>query len=471
MYHPNIYKTSMCMNYNNPSGNRCKWGYYCTHAHGQDDVRTPVNRRCNNGNAVDTDGFPHALKDTTLKTHARVLSHNHHHHPNKELIKSVLAANAMNINVTNDNNTSNNNNITLNVNTNNNVNNINNSNNNNAINNNNNNNNNKNTITIPMNRPTNVTSSRSHEHGHNDMVIYPVVMDKFGPMTSSMQSYASYGGDTHKFTSKANGNINSNTTNTTMNAMDVPLTYSHYPLWSPAVALPVSSSSSSSLVVHHPHHQPIVSKNDFVTTNTNTHAKVKMPVMPDLDSIEPAFLEYLSRPAVQGGGIGLSDTDFETDDQDLDLDLFPLNVSLPSPSPPLPMWEDVNPLQPLYPLSTVQPFEKQPIPDVKSSSTLRRSFDSISPQSHLQAHTLQSSQLQKHKQKRTCDLCGLFPLSMMQFIPLTFFFFFDVCTHMLSSFYIQLYKSRCNHVLCANCSSKDMKCSLCLANISSFTHL
>ncbi|ETO09153.1 hypothetical protein RFI_28235 [Reticulomyxa filosa] len=49
MYHPNIYKTSMCMNYTNPSGNRCKWGYYCTHAHGQHDIRPPVNRRSTNG--------------------------------------------------------------------------------------------------------------------------------------------------------------------------------------------------------------------------------------------------------------------------------------------------------------------------------------------------------------------------------------------------------------------------------------
>merc|ERR1719242_1740358 len=41
MYHPNIYKTSMCINFTNPKGNKCQWGYYCTHAHGTDDIRNP----------------------------------------------------------------------------------------------------------------------------------------------------------------------------------------------------------------------------------------------------------------------------------------------------------------------------------------------------------------------------------------------------------------------------------------------
>ena len=41
MYHPNIYKTSMCINFTNPTGNKCQWGYYCTHAHGPEDIRSP----------------------------------------------------------------------------------------------------------------------------------------------------------------------------------------------------------------------------------------------------------------------------------------------------------------------------------------------------------------------------------------------------------------------------------------------
>lgn len=45
MYHPNIYKTSMCVNFTSPCGNRCKWGYYCTHAHGHEDIRPPITRR------------------------------------------------------------------------------------------------------------------------------------------------------------------------------------------------------------------------------------------------------------------------------------------------------------------------------------------------------------------------------------------------------------------------------------------
>lgn len=42
MYHPNIYKTSMCINFTNPRGNKCQWGYYCTHAHGAEDIRNPT---------------------------------------------------------------------------------------------------------------------------------------------------------------------------------------------------------------------------------------------------------------------------------------------------------------------------------------------------------------------------------------------------------------------------------------------
>lgn len=42
MYHPQIYKTSQCINYNSKGGNKCKWGAYCTHAHGEDDVRSPT---------------------------------------------------------------------------------------------------------------------------------------------------------------------------------------------------------------------------------------------------------------------------------------------------------------------------------------------------------------------------------------------------------------------------------------------
>jgi len=52
MYHPNIYKTSMCINFTNPQGNKCQWGYYCTHAHGQDDIRNPNNKKSGSNEAA-----------------------------------------------------------------------------------------------------------------------------------------------------------------------------------------------------------------------------------------------------------------------------------------------------------------------------------------------------------------------------------------------------------------------------------
>lgn len=48
MYHPNIYKTSMCINFTNPQGNKCQWGFYCTHAHGQEDIRNPNKKSTSN---------------------------------------------------------------------------------------------------------------------------------------------------------------------------------------------------------------------------------------------------------------------------------------------------------------------------------------------------------------------------------------------------------------------------------------
>eukprot|EP01084_Bolivina_argentea_P089369 161274_1 len=52
MYHPNIYKTSMCINFTNPQGNKCQWGFYCTHAHGQDDIRNPNKGSKSNPNSA-----------------------------------------------------------------------------------------------------------------------------------------------------------------------------------------------------------------------------------------------------------------------------------------------------------------------------------------------------------------------------------------------------------------------------------
>lgn len=29
----------MCINFTDPKGNKCEWGFYCTHAHGDNDMR------------------------------------------------------------------------------------------------------------------------------------------------------------------------------------------------------------------------------------------------------------------------------------------------------------------------------------------------------------------------------------------------------------------------------------------------
>lgn len=39
MYHPNIYKTSLCANFASSNGDQCQWGFFCTHAHGQKEIR------------------------------------------------------------------------------------------------------------------------------------------------------------------------------------------------------------------------------------------------------------------------------------------------------------------------------------------------------------------------------------------------------------------------------------------------
>jgi hypothetical protein len=55
MYHPNIYKTSMCINFTHPNGNKCQWGFYCTHAHGQEDIRNPPKKFSTNSNSDNND--------------------------------------------------------------------------------------------------------------------------------------------------------------------------------------------------------------------------------------------------------------------------------------------------------------------------------------------------------------------------------------------------------------------------------
>ncbi|ETO24110.1 hypothetical protein RFI_13049 [Reticulomyxa filosa] len=99
MYHPNIYKTSMCINFTHPYGNCCKWGFYCTHAHGQDDVRVPLFRR------------------STAIAISTTANGNHHHH-NSNCNNNGNNNSNENNNNSNSNNNNNNNNNDNNTNTN-----------------------------------------------------------------------------------------------------------------------------------------------------------------------------------------------------------------------------------------------------------------------------------------------------------------------------------------------------------------
>ena len=44
----------MCINFTNPQGNKCQWGFYCTHAHGQEDIRNPNKKSNSNDNTTTT---------------------------------------------------------------------------------------------------------------------------------------------------------------------------------------------------------------------------------------------------------------------------------------------------------------------------------------------------------------------------------------------------------------------------------
>eukprot|EP01083_Nonionella_stella_P022123 61160_1 len=68
MYHPNIYKTSMCINFTNPQGNKCQWGFYCTHAHGQEDIRNPNKKQSESNDAGDSSANTPTNKDKTSAT-------------------------------------------------------------------------------------------------------------------------------------------------------------------------------------------------------------------------------------------------------------------------------------------------------------------------------------------------------------------------------------------------------------------
>ena len=44
----------MCINFTNPQGNKCQWGFYCTHAHGQEDIRNPNKKSTSNDQSSQT---------------------------------------------------------------------------------------------------------------------------------------------------------------------------------------------------------------------------------------------------------------------------------------------------------------------------------------------------------------------------------------------------------------------------------
>merc|ERR1712176_544627 len=73
MYHPNIYKTSMCINFTNPQGNKCQWGFYCTHAHGQEDIGNPNKKGSSTSN---TDNSASKTDDNDKNTNTNNPSNN-----------------------------------------------------------------------------------------------------------------------------------------------------------------------------------------------------------------------------------------------------------------------------------------------------------------------------------------------------------------------------------------------------------
>ena len=63
----------MCINFTNPQGNKCQWGFYCTHAHGQEDIRNPNKKSASNEQAsqpqtTDKTENKDKTKDTSTKT-------------------------------------------------------------------------------------------------------------------------------------------------------------------------------------------------------------------------------------------------------------------------------------------------------------------------------------------------------------------------------------------------------------------
>ena len=75
----------MCINFTNPQGNKCQWGFYCTHAHGQDDIRNPNKKSTPNGSATNIGNNTTNNTTTNNKTDKPQHNHNHDNHnsPNK----------------------------------------------------------------------------------------------------------------------------------------------------------------------------------------------------------------------------------------------------------------------------------------------------------------------------------------------------------------------------------------------------
>jgi len=142
---------------------------------------------------------------------------------------------------------------------------------------------------------------------------------------------------------------------------------------------------------------------------------------------EPEFLGYLSRPAVQGGGIGLCcDTDTDSDDE---FDgTFPVNVTF-------------TPLSSIRQEQTNRNANANVNADIKVNQSIEPKKVASSLQTHSEKVPSKQINLLGGIKKHVCESCGnIPPMAMQMLIP-------------------------CYHVLCNNCYSKELNCSCCHNNV------
>jgi len=396
----------MCMNYTNPSGNRCKWGYYCTHAHGQQDIRPPVHRRPNthahhhNGNNNNTSPAEINTSPTLVKTKAEELNNNIHapmkiNAPNVHLVHShpmsVIIDNRLPRSIHQDQEADNIMGL-------------------------------KRRLPYdPLKRELQVPEKgerggeEDEEKGRKSLwrtqaIQHSGAMNENDDASTAITYGMAIGHNhNHNHTRKQNTNVpvRSNTYATDTRLGNKPM------------------SNGAMLNCGDNHRQM-----SYWQDNPNpgqvlwpeiTHTEVGLSGVAVYE--EPDFLEHLSRPAVQGGGIGLSNSD--TDDDHVDSEendefgLYLLNIPW-TPSPPL----------------------SNSLINQEATTTQQQSLlDLESNKNQMISQKVSKHNLLTDVKKHTCDNCGGMPQSAMEVLM------------------------PCDHILCKNCRSSELKCSLCHTNV------